>query len=286
MRKLLAPIVMPVLKSISKTYVAGETLDDALSVARDIGANGHGVTLCYWHGEDETAESVETRYAETVRRCIDAGMDFHLSVKIPAFGGDLHRACAIVDKVRAQGGHVDFDSHAPEQADDIYRVAEMLGGGEYLGCAIPGRWRRSVRDAERAVSLGLRVRVVKGSWEDPGAPDIDLREGYLAVIDVLAGKARQVGVATHDDWLIREAMDRLQIANTEVEQELLYGLPMEAASKVGEQARLPLRVYVPYGAAWLPYSVTRALTNPRTIKWLASDLFSRRSFRVPGPRRL
>jgi proline dehydrogenase len=74
-----------------------------------------------------------------------------------------------------------------------------------LGCAIPGRWRRSLEDAEHAIELGVRVRVVKGQWPDPQQPDIDLRDGFLAVIDALAGRAASVGIATHDLPLAREA---------------------------------------------------------------------------------
>ncbi|RZV44253.1 MAG: proline dehydrogenase, partial [Acidimicrobiales bacterium] len=265
MRKFLEPLAMPILKKAASRYVTGDTVEDALNIATDIHSNGHGVTICYWHSLEETADQVESQYADAVKKCHDAGLDFHLAVKVPAFDKDLTQVTKIVENVRKHGGSVDFDAHAPEQADDVLTVAKSLGG-EALGLAIPGRWHRSIEDADRAIELGLRIRVVKGGWPDPDEPNMDLRAGYLNVVDAIAGRAREVGVATHDDWLIQEVLKRLQNGNSEVEQELLYGLPMKSAETHGFDAGVPLRVYVPYGSAWFPYSVSKAMTDPRRLK--------------------
>jgi len=246
MRKLLEPIFMPALKAAAKGYVTGDTLEDALKVARQVVANGHSVTMCYWHPFDAKAEDVAREYSDIVKRCADERVDFHLAVKVPAFDADPSIVLKVVETVREFGGAVDFDSHAPEQTDDVFKVAKQLGG-ERLGMAIPGRWHRSLEDAEHAIDLGLRVRVVKGSWPDPVDPKMDMRTGYLNVVDAVAGKAREVGVATHDDTLIEESMKRLKKAKTLFEQELLFGFPMRTAEMVGSHYKAPLRVYVPYG---------------------------------------
>ena len=221
MRKLIEPFVMPMLKAAAKGYVTGDTLEDAMKVARQVVANGHGVTMCYWHPFGAEAKTVAREYQKIVKQCTDEGIDFHLAVKVPAFDADRDVVLRVVDGVRQQGGSVDFDSHAPEQSEDIFEVAQQLGG-EKLGLAIPGRWHRSIEDAGRAIDLGMRIRVVKGSWPDPSDPKMDMRNGYLNVIDAIAGRARQVGVATHDDFLIDEAMKRLKAEDTAFEQELLY----------------------------------------------------------------
>jgi proline dehydrogenase len=115
------------------------------------------------------------------------------------------------------------------------------------------------------------VRVVKGQWVDPDWPDIDLREGYLAVIDRLAGRARHVAVATHDPPLALEALKRLQAAGTSCEMELLFGLPMKAAMKVAAEAGVRVRLYIPYGESWLPYAFSQMQKNPRIIWWVIRD---------------
>jgi proline dehydrogenase len=155
-------------------------------------------------------------------------------------------------------------------------VAELVPRHPRLGCAIPGRWQRSLRDVDRVVELGAQVRVVKGQWADPEHPEIDLREGFLAVVDRLAGRARHVAVATHDAPLARAALGRLIDAGTPCELELLFGLPMRGARQVAQDLGVRTRVYVPYGASWVPYALRWVRQNPRVLWWvLADSLFGR-----------
>jgi proline dehydrogenase len=128
-----------------------------------------------------------------------------------------------------------------------------------------------LRDADLAVELQLKTRIVKGQWPDPEHPDMDLREGFLAVVDRLAGRARRVAVATHDALLAREALHRLTAAGTPCELELLFGLPMRAARQVARDLGVSTRVYIPYGHSWVPYALSWVKQNPRVLWWVFSD---------------
>jgi proline dehydrogenase len=110
---------------------------------------------------------------------------------------------------------------------------------------------------DRAIELGLTVRVVKGQWVDREVPERDPRAGFLEVIDGLAGKAKGVAVATHDPQLARESILRLQASSTPCELELLFGLPVRRVLPVAAELGVPVRYYVPYGSAWLPYALGR-----------------------------
>jgi proline dehydrogenase len=99
-------------------------------------------------------------------------------------------------------------------------------------------------------------------------------EGYLNVIDRLAGRARFVAVATHDPKLARAALERLRQAGTPCSVELLYGLPMKPALQVAGELDVPVRVYVPFGHGWLPYSLTQARRNPRVFWWILRDFIT------------
>lgn len=281
MRSLIEPVVIPIVEFAARSYTAGSRIEDAIGLAMAMRDLGYASTLCYWNGSGEDPDVVHDHYAALLDRIRDTRLDSYLAVKIPALWERYDLTARIVERGRAQGTRIVFDSHAPAQADTTFAFLDRLGG-EGLGCAIPGRWRRSPDDAERAAATGAGIRVVKGQWVDPDAPDIDLRRGYLDVVDRLtASGCSAVGVATHDPVLAREAIRRLTDAGTPCEQELVFPLPIDAARAEAARAGLPSRIYIPFGKSWLPYSLSRAARRPIIFYWLLRDLVLNKRFKLP-----
>jgi proline dehydrogenase len=228
--------------------------------------------ICYWAGDDDTPRSVADAYLAVIRTVAKERLDCTVSVKAMVLGFDRQ----LVDEISraavdAKVG-IDFDSRSWDMAERVLGcVAGAACDNPQVGCVLPGRWQRSLRDADLVSRLQIRVRVVKGQWADPEHPDIDLREGFLAVVDRLAGRARHVAVATHDAQLAREALRRLTAVGTPCELELLFGLPMRAARQVARDLGVSTRVYVPYGHSWVPYALSWVRQNPRVLWWVVSD---------------
>ncbi|SNS94320.1 L-proline dehydrogenase [Sphingomonas laterariae] len=275
-------LVRPLLKAAARSYAAGETIDEALAVARMAHARGYATTLCYWHDQAAPAEQVAAEYLRLIDRLDGGRLSAHLSVKIPGLGNRADLVQRVIAAARDRNIPVDLDSHAPEQADDVIAAIEAVGSDD-LGIAIPGRWRKSVDMARWAAGKGLRVRIVKGEWPDPGAPDIDPGAGYRAVMEALAGHSREVSVATHNPLLARDCFARLAATGTPHVQELLYGYPMDAAVAEARQAGVATRIYIAYGHAWVPYAIKRVLKQPKVAWWLARDLASGRRDGLPAP---
>lgn len=259
-------------KRASRSYVAGAELANAVQVCRRLAQQGTASTVGYWNADDDAFRFVADAYLNALAVLAGEKLNTYLSIKAPALG----QARALVMEVAAQAQQVNlglhFDSLEPEVADETFSlIAEAARECAQVGCTLPGRWQRSLRDADVAGQLCSRVRVVKGQWADPLQPDLDLRTGFLNVIDRLAGHARCVAVATHDPALAREALLRLQAAGTPCELELLYGLPQKAVLRAVKDLRVPVRVYVPYGEAWLPYRLSQVRKNPRILWWVLRD---------------
>jgi proline dehydrogenase len=283
MRERATSFILPMLKYATRKYVAGERLDDAAELAVRAARRNLSCTLCYWNDGSEEPEIVASEYASILHLLDERGIDGALAVKLPALKERADQVDRIVSIARKTGIPMIFDAHAPDQSDDTFRFLELHGGAG-LGLAIPGRWRRSVDDVERAIELGVRVRVVKGEWPDPDEPGMDLRAGYLRIIERLAGRAAFVGVATHDAPLAAKAMQILADAGTPFEQEFVFPLPIDAALREGARFGAGARLYIPYGEAWLPYSIKRAFVKPKTFYWLARDLLGGSKFVLPpGP---
>jgi len=204
-------------------------------------------------------------------------------VKAPAlkFAPDL--LAQVLSHSQHHGPRIHFDSLGPETADPTFAlIAAMLPQQVQLGCTLPGRWARSQEDADWAVERGLAVRVVKGEWAEVApSSEPDLRVGFLAVVDRLAGRARHVAVATHDPPLAREALQRVRATRTSCELELQVGFPVRSVLRIAGEMGVPVRFYVSYGDAWPPYRLSQARQNPRVCWWFFRDLLFGRALRMP-----
>jgi proline dehydrogenase len=269
----------PLVRLASRAYVAGPELSDAVRACHRFARRGAASTLGYWNGDDDPPRLVADTYLAALDATTGEGLESYLSIKAPALGFDAGLTVEVMQRAQERNVGVHFDSLGPETADRTFElVASSVRRFASVGCTLPGRWRRSVIDAGLAAELGLNVRVVKGQWIDPCFPQTDLREGFLAVIDRLAGRARRVAVATHDVPLAREALRILRDAGTPCEWELLFGLPFKSAMRTARQLGVPVRVYVPYGEAWLPYAFSQVRKNPRILWWVTRDAVLGSSF--------
>jgi proline dehydrogenase len=202
--------------------------------------------------------------------------DWYLSIKAPALGCSRELVEQIATAHAAGGQSLHFDAQECESAGLTLELATAAAQVHPdVGVTVPGRWHRSCQDAELAAGQGLRVRVVKGEYPDPQFGDLDMTEGFLAVIERLAGRARHVSVATHDERLAAQAIARLSAAGTPHDIELLLGLPTDRVAAIARAAGLPMRIYVPYGQGSLRYGPADLARDPRRIRWLARDLLRR-----------
>jgi proline dehydrogenase len=283
-RTLLRACWSPLVNHAAQVYAAGPELADALRVCALMSGRGIASTIGYWNRQGERPRQVADIYLAALDALSREGLDCYLSIKAWSLGfaGDL--LAEVLGHGKRGGIGIHFDSRGPETADQTFSlISALLPRSPQLSCTIPGRWRRSLRDVDVAVELGLGVRVVKGEWGDLDEPDdLDLRAGFLALVDRLAGRARHVAVATHDPALAREALRRLHAARTPCSLELLFGFPVRPGLRVARAAGVPVRLYVPYGQAGLPYQLAQARQDPRVCWWFCRDLLLGHSFRLPG----
>jgi proline dehydrogenase len=209
------------------------------------------------------------------------GFDCYASVKAPELrlSRDLFRELAKRAQGRGVGLH--FDAMGSEDADETFSLIDELRAiHPEVGCTLPGRWRRSIADTDRAIDLNLAVRVVKGEWADHREAELDPRAGSLAVVDRIAGRVRHAAIATHDPTLARNALRRLRSVGTPCELEVLMGYPLQRVLPIAEAERVPVRMYVPFGALSPPYSLSHITKRPRIVAWVMRDLYTVTKFRA------
>jgi proline dehydrogenase len=262
----------PVRRRRAAAYVAGPGLDDAIAASRRLTADGIPFTIGYSAPPEQSARAAADVQLAAFAALAADGADGYVSVKLsglhfdPALFGELEAASA------QSGRRMHLDALAPETVGDTWELIEGASDPAALGVALPGRFRRSVQDARRALDLGLVVRVVKGQWADTADADLDPAAGFLAVVDALCASKNLVAVATHDVALLEESLRRLTAARTPCEAELLLGLPFGPPARVARRLGVPIRLYVPYGSTGAAYGVADLVRKPATAWWLVQDL--------------
>lgn len=278
--RMLGPAKDRIVATLARSHVVGPSVDDAIRVGQREAAAGAAVTLGPWTARGEAPAEVVATYRRAVAAIAEAQLRSTVSIKLPDIGFDEHLLTQLLAEASTARVPVHLDSLRPDTADRTLELLPAIVAIEPdVGVTLPGRWTRSVEDAQRVVDAGVRsVRVVKGQWADPEHPKRNPVTGVLEVVDRLLGKGAVVGVATHDPRLALAAVERLVGAGTACRSEQLYGLPrLDLHHRFG----IGLLVYVPYGAAYLPYALSQTLRRPRMLGVVARDLIRSRATASP-----
>jgi proline dehydrogenase len=256
----------------ARSYIAGPELNDALAMAHTLATYGTASTIAFWDEAGAAPGDVINAYRALLQALQTEALDCYLSVKAPSLLYSPDAFLRIIDLCKSRKTRLHFDSLGLDSVDPTQTLIDgLLSHYANISCTLPGRWQRSLVDADWAVDHGIGVRVVKGQWADPATPSLDPHKGFLAVIERLAGRAPFVSVATHNPTLAKPALEMLLKAGTPCELEMLFGLPTNASLRIAASMGVRARVYVPYGYGWLPYSLSQLRQNPKILWWMLKD---------------
>jgi proline dehydrogenase len=166
------------------------------------------------------------------------------------------------------------DSSTTERTLQLYRELRA-SGYENFGVVLQAYLRRTVDDLP-----GLHnVRLCKGIYVEPQAIAYRefeaVRANFVRCLELLVAQGAYVGIATHDEYLLGEALRIVRdVPRERYEFQMLLGVRADRAdSLVADGHRL--RVYVPYGTQWYEYSIRRLQENPKIAGYVAADTVGR-----------
>jgi proline dehydrogenase len=262
----------------SARYTAGPDVEDAVRAIDEAARHGAGATIGAWTGPDVGPEEATDRHLDAVRAVAEGRIDAVVAIKTGALDHRPELVATVVAAARDGGAEVCFDAHGPGSAEPTLDAAAAAAevGHPAVGVALPSRWARSLQDARDARASGRIVRLVKGQWGETTGADRPPAAGMVALAGALHGHDRTVRVATHDPALAAAVVAQLRPSPTPVEIELLLGLPLRATAAVARSLGVPVRLYVPFGAADVPYDASEARTSPSVALRLVRDAARRR----------
>ena len=278
--------------SFARRFIAGETIDEAIAAARTVEARGLLQTLDYL-GESVTslaaADAATRDYLRIIDAIVASGIGRNLSLKLTQLGLDVDRASAIdnLRKIfdRAEGFFVRIDMESSAYTDTTLDIFETLWNHGYrnMGVVLQSELHRSEQDARRIISLGARVRLVKGAYREPKSvayqKKADVDAAYVRMLKLLLSEGHYPAIATHDPAMIGIARDyaaQHRIGPDRFEFQMLYGIRRDLQQALVTDG-YRVRVYIPFGREWFPYFMRRLGERPANVGFVLRSVVSEKT---------
>ena len=275
-------------RRLSKRFVAGETLDQALALSRSLNGEHISVTLDHL-GESITSldEASEARdvYLQTLEAIHTNGIDGNVSLKLSQFGLDLdERKCLanverLVERAAAIGNFVRVDMESAAYTDrTIGIVTGLHARHQAVGTVIQAYLHRSQADVEKLNGLSIRVRLCKGAYLEPASVAFPKKEdvdcNFVELMKLLLDHGTYPAIATHDEKMIAATKAYASAKNTPrdaFEFQMLYGIRRDLQQRLVRDG-WRMRVYIPFGTEWYPYFMRRLGERPANALFIARNL--------------
>lgn len=281
---------MKLLSLLTKRYIAGTNINDALAVTAVLNADGIGAAIDNL-GEDastpQEAEEAVIEYCNLIDAIAKSRLDADISIKLTHLGACLSTQLAaknteaIFKKAAFHGVFVRIDMEGSiytQRIIDVFR--ELHSRYPDTGIAIQSYLKRSASDIAVLVGIGASIRLVKGAYKEP--PDIafadkkDVDANFSGLMKTLLATGVNPAIATHDEKLIDETKIFAETSGIGKDRfcfEMLLGIKRSLQRRLAAEG-YRVRVYCPYGEKWLPYATRRLKERKENVWFVIKNIFN------------
>ncbi len=274
----------------SKKYIAGDTIEKAVQCVKNLNEKGIYATM------DVLGESI-THKDEAVNakvKCLEVldtiekhKLMANLSLKPTQMGLNLDEEFArqqigeIVEKAKSLNNFVRIDMEDSPYTDKTINLFKKLRNDfDNLGIVVQAYLKRTTSDVITLNKLNTNYRLCKGIYIEPASIAYknrqEIRDNYLKSLELMLKNGNYVGIATHDEYLIDAAyklIKKMNIPKDKFEFQMLLGVREDLRDKINDDG-YKIRIYVPFGEDWYPYSIRRLKENPQMAGHIFKNIFS------------
>ena len=279
----------------SRSYISGETIEDAIRVSKDFNNKNIRVTLDvlgeFIKNLDE-AERNKKDYLELIDFSYNNGIDGNFSIKPTSVGMLLDEEICykhireIVAKAASYNNFIRIDmedSPCTDMEIKLFRKLKPEFPGS-VGLVIQAYLKRTLDDIKGLADLNsvahpLSFRLCKGIYVEPEAIAYkkyeEINQHFLEDLEFMLKNKIHVGIATHDKPLVEGAfrlIEKYNVPKNLYEFQMLYGVTPNLRESIVNKGHT-MRVYVPFGKDWFNYSTRRLKENPKMASHIIKAVF-------------
>ncbi|HPN37253.1 MAG TPA: proline dehydrogenase family protein [Melioribacteraceae bacterium] len=280
----------PVVYIFAKKYIAGTKLEDAVKVVKELNQKGIVATM------DVLGEAISTKKEAEIakKECLEVldaiykhKLNANISVKPTQLGLVIDpdffnvQICEILDKAKEYNNFVRIDMEdSSVTTSTIEMFNKIREKYDNVGIVVQAYLFRTYDDVVKLNKTGTNYRLCKGIYVEPAEIAFkgkqEVRDNYLKILDRMFEDGNYVGIATHDDILLKEIYNKIKTKNinkSKFEFQMLYGVTEHLRDKINKDG-YKIRIYVPFGEQWYAYSIRRLQENPNMAWYITKSVFS------------
>ena len=299
---------MKFLYPLAKRFIAGHDFDSAIPVISKLITDGYDITIDYL-GEisktDVDCNKALKQYADIIEYYASVNYPLDISIKPTQLGLLLNkdrcyaRLSDIVHRAYLHGMTVRLDMEDSSVTQGTIDLAIKLRKQfPNIGIALQSNLHRTEKDLSLMIDKEISVRLVKGAYKEHITKAYqDKFFGENTIHDIFVKNALRLlsnrcrsyqylkndlapipAIGTHDEELINDILsylNRFIVGHDNVKKndlfiEMLYGIRRDLSSSLLKQGYC-VRIYVPFGEDWLPYTLRR-LREFKNLKFIISNI--------------
>ncbi len=273
----------PFLKPFVSRFIAGETLNEAISYGKRL--QKKGIFPIYdLLGEGASRKEETVRIGDRYIRLLDEMQRNHIhgaiALKLTAFALDadeetcFRSVSRVVRHAHALKIIVWIDMEGSGYTTHTLKMyRRLLSDFDNVGICIQLYLKRAKRDILSLLPDEPKIRLVKGVYPQKSEltyhTHAQINENFKQLITLMSEKNAWTAIGTHDMNIISHA---LTLAfPTHMEFQLLKGVRDDEKQLLAEH-HYNIGEYVPFGEKWEKYVLRRFTERMRNIKWIILSL--------------
>lgn len=276
---------MKLLYPFAKRFIAGHDFDSAKPVIDDLLLDGFEISIDYLGELSKTKDDCEKayrQYTNIISHYSRIGKKIDLSIKPSQLGLKLDtgycrkmiQSLAFLADHNGMTVRLDMEDSSLTQ-DTIDLCFELRDHSNNVGIALQSNLFRTAKDIQNLLNAKISLRIVKGAYKETIKEAYQnkkqIRQLFIKnIFQIITNRCRSYyhfkdittpvsAVGTHDEYVLMEVvknMKKFNVSKDDMDFEMLYGIRRDLSRELMKKG-YKVRLYVPFGTEWLPYTLRR-----------------------------